>query len=623
MSRPKIITILSATITTAAAAAFLAVFSGAFPGCSLQTKNLPSILIIAVESLPSDVVTCSEADEPGLHGFAQICSESVRYTHAYTTSTLSLPALSSVLTGEHPLAGQITHNGENFLSAKIETAAEAAVRMGYDTAFFSGGPPVWRKSGLAQGFETFDDNVQVTALQAYRPLDRSVRLFEQWLERDAQDHPFFSVLFAPDLNFGEIATRNDIGETRAATFKGQLQEVDESLSRLVSNLKAGGRWDNTYVFVVGLNGVSPIERSEELPGTNLFSENTQVALLVKPATKKRDMGLRWKIDDAVSLVDVGATLYDLLGSRSKERSDEKPQVFKPMSLRKSFEGPKLEWERDRPVLIESGWSHWRGGLPRRWAIQKNQVLYIHDTPPRVYNSLVDRLQVIPLSRTEPAFQLVVSGVESLINQAGLTLSERTSTLDLAKYHLARRLWGKNGISEQNVEDLQSLIQRFPEDLDLMEWASYIALERRNWKFLAQSGRKIQRKDWEFVANVHLGLKPLRLTEGCFSLADIPKNEDFRVRVNQCSDPLFVEMLEALREPQATINTSLDRFIRSYRQFLVDRRVLRLNYSSGFIWDTRVNDLLVPSRVELFLALPENQRWQTIIEHKLASFESDP
>lgn len=138
---------------------------------SCQQHDQKSVLILAADELTISDVLCN-SDENHRSGFQVICNESIRFTHAFTTSTLTLPALSSILTGMYPLEHGVRHNGSPGLSPDLELASELAFSKNFRTSFFSGGAPVLRKSGLNQGFEIFEDNIEPSFTFLYRPLKK-------------------------------------------------------------------------------------------------------------------------------------------------------------------------------------------------------------------------------------------------------------------------------------------------------------------------------------------------------------------------------------------------------------------------------------------------------------------
>ncbi|MGE0528868.1 MAG: sulfatase-like hydrolase/transferase, partial [Bdellovibrionales bacterium] len=146
--------------------------------CDLNRESRPSVLVIAVEGLGFESLNCDsvESGDLNLEGLRAFCEEAVRFTHAYATSTLAQPNLASLMTGLYPLDHGVRHNGSDFLSARFKTVAEGALTRGYHTSFISGGPPVWRKSGLAQGFEVFDDSIDLAPGLYYRPAEEVFQL---------------------------------------------------------------------------------------------------------------------------------------------------------------------------------------------------------------------------------------------------------------------------------------------------------------------------------------------------------------------------------------------------------------------------------------------------------------
>src|SRR6185437_16469931 len=137
----------------------------------------------------------------------------------------------------------VHHNGQ-FLPARFETLAEVALGKGYATSFFSGGPPIWRKSGLNQGFETFDDNVPIKMHLYHRTVQQDFKLFLDWLE-NVKNQPYFSVIYVPDLQFPNSPTVDTSGEMRELSLQSQETAVDEALDYLFRQLKQNHRWDNT------------------------------------------------------------------------------------------------------------------------------------------------------------------------------------------------------------------------------------------------------------------------------------------------------------------------------------------------------------------------------------------
>ena len=263
-----------------------------------------------VENLGFNSFSCGDASGPPDEVlFESFCNESVRFTHAYTPSTMSQAAIASLLTGLYPREHGVRHNGAVGLSAKIETLAEVARDSRMKTSFISGGPPIFRRSGFSQGFDIFDDSVAPALKSLYRPASSVVSMFLDW--QKPLRGGWLSFLFFADPQFVDQPTVDDLGEERESSYEGQVAEVSESIESLVKEMKRRQVWDSTTVVLVGTNGFGSENRPSDPQAVNLFADATRVVLMVKPAHTDKPGFVKpsnWKIDSNVSLADLGETL---------------------------------------------------------------------------------------------------------------------------------------------------------------------------------------------------------------------------------------------------------------------------------------------------------------------------
>lgn len=399
------------------------------PGCTLKKTPRQSYLVIVVDRLGNDFNGCrSESDDAAGSGLAELCKESVRFTHAFTTSTLSAAAAGSVLTGQFPYGSGLRHNGRGelgTLSASVETVAERALEKGFRTLFVAGGAPLLRRTGLHQGFEVFDDSLQPSAIRMHRPAREVVDIFMKWIEgrlrtddrtrNSLVTDPFFAVLHLADLQVPWSPSPDDSGRVRESTVRGQLQEVDETLMRLWAYLRREKLWDKTTIVLAGLQGDIADVRGSEIPALDLHSDMTHVTLMIKEGMRTPSGASApgqpdykwspksWSFDVNVSLADVGATLLawidpEVVDSRDKEHG---------RSLADALSGPGdsvEEWRNlNRLIVIESAWARWQldQQIPIRVAIRRGPYLYIHDqtgSTSSIYHTLTDAFEVSPLPK---------------------------------------------------------------------------------------------------------------------------------------------------------------------------------------------------------------------------------
>lgn len=585
-------------------------------GCTKSNK--PSVLIIAADQLMMMDVSCNQDDEKIKSGFHVLCKESVRFTHAFTPSPLSVPALTSVLTGLYPYQHKVRTNGGPGLAPEFISASEAALKQGYRTSFFSGGAPAFRRSGLNQGFELFDDNISPSFKSLFRPFKKSSEIFLNWLKQEVDSDPFLSVIYAPDLLFTTTQTTTPLGEPRNLTFESQIDELDENLFDLFQALKNKNRWEDTTIVLMGLNGHSDNDRRNEIAPLNLHSENTQVALLIKPAqNKKRDEAIHWKIDQNVSLVDIGKTLFEIFHESIIEDSSTS---FPTHSLLGLLKNTSNTWNEGRPLLIESSWATWRKQGSTRVAAIADYVLYIHDERPLLYNTIVDRLESTPLPLLQESVLPTTLKLQNLILKNQFPIFTLNNKDALISYSLPYARWMRVDQEALLLQDLKQLTQRNPQNLVFPHWTAQIALRQKDWETLRQLGQKNKIFAWQWVAERNLQNKSTKITDSCFNLLTASNLETDNLK--QCADPFFLELVDWLRADSLGLSkeTQRKRFERSFKNFMLDQQIERANIAAGMIWDTSSDNLFSPSRVELALHLPEYAKVRTQLYKSLQTEE---
>lgn len=363
--------------------------------CEFRSKDSNRILIIAVEKLGTKLNLCEPRSEQTNNGFVELCQNSIRFSHAYSPSTQGIPALTSVLTGLYPFEHQVRLNSVQFLKPEFDTVTELAREKNMFTALISGGPPLFRKSGLSQGFEIFDDYLPSSIRKPFRPIEQSFEIIKSWMQ---EERHFFGVLYAPDLLYTETVTTNDLGEIRNSTFDSQVDELSETLFHFFDWLKKHSLWDQTTVILVGLNSNNDTHRSFISAIEAPFSDKTHVALFVKPSFYLQK---NQHVDQLVSLVDLGQTLIENLSGITGTRDDF---AFQKKSLTEIWLNPDSH-PSEKPIVIENLFDFWRTKLPVQIALRnKNNLYFRSHTEEFLFNVLSDPNELHPLSLKEPLIE---------------------------------------------------------------------------------------------------------------------------------------------------------------------------------------------------------------------------
>ncbi len=571
-------------------------------GC--QNSSRPSFVLIAADQLSFQDTNCSRDWHDQESGIGLLCRESVRWTHAYTTSILSGPALGSILTGLHPLESGYRHHAQN-LSSKHRNVAQLALQANYRTAFFSGGPPVLRKTGLAAGFEVFDDSLNLAENPFLKPFRKTIFAFREWRD-EIGSHPFFAVFYAPDLRYINRITRVASGETRSQTFESQLEEFDLSLHELFMFLKKEGLWDRTHILLLGLQGRNLYDRQTLFPHLNLHSENSQITVLWKPAQIKRDAPVTWTMDKNISLSDIGRTLFDLFGAPPPQGKLE------TSSLSVSLSQPSSRISSGRMILIESAWSQWLMKTTPATALIRDEELYLHNQNGSLFRTLSDRLEINPNQKND-------------LNRHLFEDFERAAEeLNLARFHTTKiepaSIWNLNDQAWRQPK-LQGLLELYspysPQEIPVGErpWYARALIENGRWKELKAVAEKWKKGKWLWLAQAHLGLTSGRDEDPCLRL--VKDDRRSAEMMKNCSDSQFVEALMSLEKDRRN-----KRWERILEERLMLAQILKMNRAQGFLWDVPEKEDDILSLTEILFWAPENRALLRASQKKVQSSEFD-
>ncbi len=559
--------------------------------CEFPRENRPSILLIAVEGLSFNSLNCDaeELGESSLEGVRVFCDESVRFSHAFTTSTMSQAALASVVTGLYPFDHLVRTNGGDFLSARFRTLAEVAIAQRYHTLFVSGGAPIWRKSGLAQGYEVFDDVMELSQAIPYRPAGEVAKLAVSWLEQQRDGRPFFATLFMADLQFPNVPTVSDGNEVREKSNASQVSEVMESLNRLVKYLKTQKRWNKTDIVLFGVNSLDRPANATEPQPLSLKSTSTQVALFIKPARKDGDNELQWAVDRNVSLVDVSHTVFGWLGEVPPATSLPELQ---PRSLASVLNQPEPNWGEERLILSETAWADWLEGAGVRWALRQKQFLFIHDRKPLIYNTLTDKLETLPIKPADPLWNSLSQDVNAVLRRAQVPPFRGMTGFWQEQLAVAKELW-REGDAHRPVRSVDPWVK----------WYLRRALSHKHWRDVKRMSQDLGEPVGTYVAARHLGDTLPMPRNPCVRLILATKgNKQYQ---SECEDEKILA-LNTWRLAGNDEDRSLaqERFTRLYAQEILDQEIGRMNYLGELRWDVDREAPVAPPVVDYLLTLKE-------------------
>ncbi len=584
----------------------LLLFTLTWVGCALTKPD--SYLVIMVPHLGISQVSCNSDD--GIHdlisGISILCQESIRFTHTYTTSTLAGPSSASILTGLYPFQHQLNTN-KGFLDPKQTTIAELALKNGFATSLISGGLPIVRKTGLHQGFEFFDDNFILNKNNLFRNFQQNIQIFKDWQNKETQQKPFLSVIFAPDLQFTNTQTTSTMGEARNLTFESQLEEFDYQLLQLIHFLKQEKIWQQTHILLIGMSGNQINRTDESIKPLNLNSENTQVAFLWKPASsKKRDLEQNWKIDANISLADIGSTLKKLINKANNTGLDKQLEdsPFPIVSLVKNLKETQVKFNQERPILIESAWSVQNNLGLTRYAVVSGKYLYINDSVPQLYNTLLDRLELYPLNTINQNNSQLLK-IKNSLAMIGASPWPPIDNLNYDMNSIPFEYWTRKDLAPKLVDSLTQLNKKYPKNKLILNWLLLNTIENKKWQQLLQVAKNynlpfanaLAEGNIQRTVNIHL-------QNDCFQLLYFKKisHEDLKA----CNDPKMIDFIRYYRALELGLSQEVEKnkFKRIWQNHLNELDIMKINIGLSLLWDLNPRIEYTPETIDYVLSMPQ-------------------
>ncbi len=350
--------------------------------CADSAKPEPhwNVLLISVDTLRADHLSCYGYDKPTSPNLDRLASEGLRFSQVESPRAKTTPALCSLFTGLYPHEHGVRDLASP-LDAKFPLLAESFSRAGYRTGAIVGN---WvlgaKRSGLQRGFDVWveefpdvrgvpphdapqrtaksltDGAFEMLALgDASKNIDAKKTVIDGakpwfvWLHymdphgayEPPKEHRIFHSPRSPIPAMSDewkaghkqhIADYNVPPEARDANgiidaavvrdlYDGEIHYVDSEIGRLLDALRAKGELEHTLVVFTADHGESLGEQDYWFEhGMYAYESTSHVPLIVRfpdRCDRKPPSGVR---DGLVSLTDVAPTLLDWF---------DLPPLFKP------------------------------------------------------------------------------------------------------------------------------------------------------------------------------------------------------------------------------------------------------------------------------------------------------
>lgn len=425
------------------------------------------LLLVTVDTLRASELGAYGGDRGLTPHLDALARQAIVFTNVYAPASLTLPSIGTLLTGRYPEELGIRTN-ESGLPDSVSTLATELARRGWRTASVVGNFVLRRASGVARGFDVFDDRfsthervrrwperaaedttdaaldvlAECTAQGSvpcllwvhyqdpHGPYTPPAGRREALLEAEQQAADGARRLPAGDDHFGFgsipryqfLDGRHDVAFYRAG-YRAEVRYADEQIGRLLAGVRERGLWDDALVVFAADHGESLGEGDVWFAhGSRLSDEQVRVPLLIR--IPGRPAGRR---GDLVSLIDVYPTLLALV---THEPPDE-------TRLGRDLLQPGAESSGSRPYLSTLG-----GAETLRFALVEDGFKFVATQRGAVFDGALHRLGHEDVDLTAAAPQLAArmrGDLDALRARIDRGASETPQTLSERDRELLRGL----------------------------------------------------------------------------------------------------------------------------------------------------------------------------------------
>lgn len=295
----------------------LATLAAPLSACSSQPKlqagspTQPDVVLISVDTLRADHLSAYGHDRPTSPFFDRLAAGGVRYDFARSASPWTLPAHTTMLTGQLPLTHKVVED-QLRLSAETPVLPEVMRAQGYATGGFVATLYVSRLFGFERGFDRFEDfgiHTEKANLGGEVVAGDVVDQALKWWGSLPAGQPAFLFLHVYDVHYeynppGDYGERfdrppqsgdpkyknyhhfskdkNQLTEAEFAHQRAQYDEsilyVDDQFARLEAAAKAAGR--QVRFVITSDHGEEFGERGSWGHAHTLFAEQLHVPLIL-------------------------------------------------------------------------------------------------------------------------------------------------------------------------------------------------------------------------------------------------------------------------------------------------------------------------------------------------------
>jgi arylsulfatase A-like enzyme/Tfp pilus assembly protein PilF len=330
------------------------------------------VVVISIDTLRADHLPLYGYQQGSTPQLDTLGRQGIVFDDLVSHCPLTLPAHASMLTGLLPPHHGVRDNIGFSLEDTHKTLATRFKAAGYKTGGAISAYVLRSQTGIAQGFEFFDDAVEIEgSTESLGTLQRdgsaAVEALAGWVDAHAGEPIFaFLHLYEPHSPYAPPERYARLGP-----YDGEIAYADELVARFLDRLKARGIYDRAVIVVTSDHGEGLKQHGEEEHGIFLYREAVHVPFIVRLPGGARG-GTR--IAGTAAQADIPATLLDLAGIPATGLDGA--------SLRPALLAGKAT---PHPVYSETLYPRYHFGWSELYSATEERFRYIRAPRPELYD----------------------------------------------------------------------------------------------------------------------------------------------------------------------------------------------------------------------------------------------
>ncbi len=390
-----------------------------------QAENC-NILLVTLDTTRQDRLGCYGDKQAMTPVLDKMAATGVQYFDAVTSVPLTLPAHTTILTGQSPLRHGVRDNGLYALGDKPTTLTEDLKGQGYATSAFIASFVLDKRFGLDRGFDVYDFEVGESGYRPQmadfneRPANEVTDATLAWLNNhhtEKPDQPFFTWVHYFDAHLPYTSPLNNQAIFKDRGYDAEITFVDGQLGRLIKWLDESGTRDNTIVILVADHGESLGDHQENTHGMFIYNSTMKIPMIINcPGKISKHLAIT---DRIAGLVDLRVTISDMLGFSPSAPTDGQ-SLLKPVNAHR-----RIYMETESPLNM--------AGFSPLYGLQSHNEKFIQAPKSEFYDLAEDPDELSNLYETRIEDMASVSSLlKSIMGDKTATASDRHITSEEAE-----------------------------------------------------------------------------------------------------------------------------------------------------------------------------------------------